>query len=1033
MSHSWRQCAACGGEANLEDKLSQLMHTYESLTPRLQDMVHRTWCGMFEYLRNSDDIVNIQIVQTWIGHMEGRQSRIVDLMKPEERSSACDIVMGVMSQLWNVTIHVYKLQRGDTIIYNRSIQPSGGTAEVVIDVLQAGGKWFSMMKTTSVKGMKVMSTTGVTFIVLNSIMAPAIEDDVGPEAWATTIDIVYNLVNLALLRNPEFKSHLPPMKVPRDLNLLKEPLPGPNCHAIYSLTKEIITILDGSQVKKLLGFTSQFEGSCSLMYSLLCVTQKFAPFTSTSIHVAFDQGRTGAIMVDLMTRKDITVISFGQGEAHDGEKDTVARLQIMDPEYKPKLALSQWNGLVIPDMSEVTSVGRLVDPQDDVLDPAATRKFHESILSSETVRIYWSSDLDDTSFGNLDLEPDVRKRWSLGVLHKQRHRGSSRHHVYVWISKLPIKDLSPKKEMSKEIRVLVDYARSCPVYQQTTKKSNDGPRKSSRVVPNKEINNDIMSPTHTSSSKNSTPSSTNSQSGKRKSNKLRKSQEETTPDALKKKLFRDGGEEEPEEEEPEKEEPKKNSRNNRKSKRSGASQNENTEDHGTSGEDLFSDAGGEGCQQKILDQLYYQLLTETQKLEVRTAAGVTKAISKASEVSDKATTKKLDSLAKIFATEAKGAKNASFKKIEDTLKKVLESCQEDGGSNNHALLVRINAQLQTLQQDNAKSSKSVSLTTKNATEAANKTDELTLRILTEVQKQQKQHPMLEKIAEQLGRMESKEEVQQTPPANKDSKLTGIFAQLEKIHANQGANENTKALEMMHEIHANLRAKERDQLWLERSRDKSAAEMAEKQLETWKAKKKEKKKKKKRKREKEQEKYRFQGAHQLPRSRSRDRSSRGRSRDHTPSRTKRRSRSRSRSQGRDRSNRRRSREHTQSRTTMRSRNRSRSRSRDRSRGRRSHSLTRSRSKGRHDGWTRNPPAPKRPDVSTWDCEEVVSLLKQNNFSQIIQSEFFVNQVCGADLLNLTEADMKRFKMTDTNIKHFESMRTHLSTSSKRGPT
>jgi len=246
MSHSWRQCAACGGEANLEDKLSQLMHTYESLTPRLQDMVHRTWCGMFEYLRNSDDIVNIQIVQTWIGHMEGRQSRIVDLMKPEERSSACDIVMGVMSQLWNVTIHVYKLQRGDTIIYNRSIQPSGGTAEVVIDVLQAGGKWFSMIKTTSVKGMKVMSTTGVTFIVLNSIMAPAIEDDVGPEAWATTIDIVYNLVNLALLRNPEFKSHLPPMKVPRDLNLLKEPLPGPNCHAIYSLTKEIITILDGS-------------------------------------------------------------------------------------------------------------------------------------------------------------------------------------------------------------------------------------------------------------------------------------------------------------------------------------------------------------------------------------------------------------------------------------------------------------------------------------------------------------------------------------------------------------------------------------------------------------------------------------------------------------------------------------------------------------------------------------------------------------------------------------------------------------------
>jgi len=108
------------------------------------------------------------------------------------------------------------------------------------------------------------------------------------------------------------------------------------------------------------------------------------------------------------------------------------------------------------------------------------------------------------------------------------------------------------------------------------------------------------------------------------------------------------------------------------------------------------------------------------------------------------------------------------------------------------LLVRINAQLQTLQQDNANSSKYVTLTTKNATEAA-QTDELALRILTEVQKQQQQQLMLKKIAEQLGRMESKNEVQQTPPANKDSKLTRIFSQLEKIHASQGASENTKTL------------------------------------------------------------------------------------------------------------------------------------------------------------------------------------------------------------------------------------------------
>ena len=108
-----------------------------------------------------------------------------------------------------------------------------------------------------------------------------------------------------------------------------------------------------------------------------------------------------------------------------------------------------------------------------------------------------------------------------------------------------------------------------------------------------------MSPTHTSSSKNSTPSSTNSQAGKRKSNKL-----QTTRDVLKQKLFTDAEEEESEQEGPEKEEPKKSSRNNRKSKRSG----EATEDHRTSGEDLFSDAGGEGCQQKILDQSLLQSL-----------------------------------------------------------------------------------------------------------------------------------------------------------------------------------------------------------------------------------------------------------------------------------------------------------------------------------------------------------------------------------------------------------------------------------------
>ena len=224
-------------------------------------------------------------------------------------SDVCrDIVLEAVAFKWKIEITVYTLNLpAATIIHNSEHPP-----DVKLSVLLHERVLYPVvLKQTN--AIVIHTEDG------KAILAGETRTGEPRAVFDTIIDIMYPFVFLAC--QAQLFNLLPPVVKSEDVTHLIIPIPvrkDANIGRVKDMMGSLMAC-EGSLLSRTSSNSTMIEGSWSMIMQVEAIVEAREPFTSESNHVVLGQGRRGAVLLELMVGKDITVVGLekeSESESH---------------------------------------------------------------------------------------------------------------------------------------------------------------------------------------------------------------------------------------------------------------------------------------------------------------------------------------------------------------------------------------------------------------------------------------------------------------------------------------------------------------------------------------------------------------------------------------------------------------------------------------------------------------------------------------------------------------------------------------------
>ena len=499
-NQSWRICARCAQQTGSSEHLNSIEKSLtiekgstvasgvgDTIRDKLRGMIkvqladrtnllyltaHRLANQVFLHLMDSDEAERIPLFTAWVGKA-GRREKVRELFH-EAGVSLRQIVTSTLAWLWGVTINVHNLDglglwaideykpgepRGlpvdvvleDNVLYPTCTTQTIGDGEVLIK--EDNGKCLVATKAFQLRGYHAEFDTAF--------------------AW------VYPFV-VTLAESGKF-GMLP--QPPRAQNVSGgKPIPV-KLDSTYKLTTKSMRIAgmegESSKLRRSADKSTVIECSYSMMHSVISIVETYWPFTSESIHIILGQGRRGALLIELLTNKDISIIALERGDVHNEAVSRMAQLQASDPDYRPKICMVRMDAKHMQDLTGCTSASRFVGGSGAGSSSNQERDdIDRMVLNCRTMKVYWTNHL--RTLTKLGLADEVEQQWVQVMLSGQRQE-NNRYNTYLWVRVDHTPTTTPP---SKAMQDLITSANSRAVYVDltTSTPTDRGQRKSNREM-----------------------------------------------------------------------------------------------------------------------------------------------------------------------------------------------------------------------------------------------------------------------------------------------------------------------------------------------------------------------------------------------------------------------------------------------------------------------------------------------------------------------------------------------------------------------
>ena len=415
-----------------------LLEEWSSHHQTVSHICHRVANQVYIFLRDSDEARPIFSQKQF----DSRRETVVQLFHDHETEETRRVILSAIAKLWEVRIIVYKF---------RELAENHGTTEKGrLSLFFHNG----VLYPTSLSTLDMCETVKTAEGLILGVLPTRGRSQAHRAVFDTIIPLIYPLVTSMFDVDPDHEKICSIQKTsPRPNN---EKLPrGKN--STYWFGRNLMQSVCNAESSKLARNSPNstvIECSFAMIRHVVQCVERFFPFTHESAHVILGCGRRGPLLLHSMVDKDITVVGLEiSAEAVLESRQLVAKLQLLDSEYRPKIHVEEANVETLTSLDGFTSVSRFAGGKSaGTKDHASRNVTDELVFRSPTVKVYWNNHLHDMS--GLDLPETIKREWRVLVLGDTRQE-RNKYSTFLYFRVRPAENAA---EISPRVAGLISAA-----------------------------------------------------------------------------------------------------------------------------------------------------------------------------------------------------------------------------------------------------------------------------------------------------------------------------------------------------------------------------------------------------------------------------------------------------------------------------------------------------------------------------------------------------------------------------------------------
>ena len=383
---------------------TNLVEEWSTKHQNVSQICHRVANQVFLFLRTNDAARSCFTQEQF----DSRREFVHQLFRDYEADQTRRVVLTAIAIMWEMRIVVYKL-RDECEVY-------GTTDKARLSVFFHDGVLYPTSMSTSDSCKNVQLTSGVTLGLLKARRSSSAHR----AAFDTIIPLIYPLVVSMFDVDPDHEHICSIRKVSSTVKTGALPQKRNSTYWFGRKIMESLCKKEDSLLARESSISTVVECSYAMIFHVVQVVERWAPFTHESNHLILGCGRRGALLLHLMVDKDMTVVGLDVSEvAISASKQHIAKLQATDSSFRPNIYVEVENVENLTSLDGFTSVSRFAGGKGaGTEDHASRNKTDELVLSSPTVKVYWNNHLPNMN--DLDLSEGIKAEWRALVIPNTR-------------------------------------------------------------------------------------------------------------------------------------------------------------------------------------------------------------------------------------------------------------------------------------------------------------------------------------------------------------------------------------------------------------------------------------------------------------------------------------------------------------------------------------------------------------------------------------------------------------------------------------
>ena len=339
----------------------------------ISHVCHRVANQVYMFLRDSD-AARPCFSQD---ELNSRREVVVKLFREHETEQTRRVILTAIAKLWEVRIIVYKLlEQADCY---------GTTEEGRLSLFFHNG----VLYPTSLSAEDMCETVKTAEGLVLGVRPARCRSQAHRAVFDTIIPLIYPLVHSMFDVAPDHEAicsiqRAPSKQQTRALPRLRSSTYWFGRNIVQSVCNE-----ESSKLARSSPVGTVIECSYSMIRHVVQCVERFIPFTHESAHLILGCGRRGPLLLHSMVDKDITVVGLDiSPEAVLEARQLVAKLQVTDCAYRPKIHVEEGNVENLTSVDGFTSVSRFAGGKGaGTKDHDSRNKVDELVFSSPTVKV----------------------------------------------------------------------------------------------------------------------------------------------------------------------------------------------------------------------------------------------------------------------------------------------------------------------------------------------------------------------------------------------------------------------------------------------------------------------------------------------------------------------------------------------------------------------------------------------------------------------------------------------------------------------